>query len=68
MKDRQDLVVRTTDGPGSIRLSGAGKNGVYTTYVRKGELLVFSRRGHIIARFAKNKWLFTLAADQQVQR
>ena len=62
------MVVRTTDGPGSIRLSGAGKNGVYTTHVRKGELIVFSRRGHCIARFARNKWLFTLAAEQQVQR
>jgi hypothetical protein len=68
MRDRQDLVVRTVDGPGSIRLSGEGMNGVYTTHVRKGELLVFSRRGDIIARFAKGKWLFMLAADQQVQR
>jgi hypothetical protein len=68
MKDRQDLVVRTVDGPGSIRLSGEGKNGVYTTHVRKGELLVFSRRGHIVARFAKGAWQYMFAQEQVVQR
>lgn len=66
MKDRQDVVVRTTAGPGSIIIRGDGPNAVYTTDVVKGQLIIRSRK-HLLARFAKGEWEFCIARDCQGQ-
>jgi hypothetical protein len=65
---RQDLIVCTNGGPGSIILRGDGKYGVRSTVVRNGILYVHARKGVLVAQFGKRQWLYTIACEQQAQR
>ena len=56
-KPRQDLVVRVPDAPRIVLTN------VYTYQVDRGVLRVHDRKGHQLALFAKNKWLYVYAAE-----
>lgn len=58
-RPRQNLRVRLTDGP-SIVMDGAH---VWSTDAKKGSLLVFDRKGHMCARFAKGTWQSAVAVE-----